>query len=234
LSGMRAIGMISKSCSEPTLGLLVVGLMAAGLLAAPGGAGRGRGTRPPEIAAPTAGAQQAKPGDAGKPGGTSERQSAEGDQIEAIVLPGQNRTLPSEDPRNQGEAPEATPSGTAVQTVPAVPAGESGETRSGPIPARASASNEPPTVPSHLPPPIPPGESRFRVQVLASTSPVNAFRLREEIQETLGLAVFVEQEQGISKVRVGDLEERAEAETLRRRLFGLGYQDAFVVECRGR
>ena len=72
------------------------------------------------------------------------------------------------------------------------------------------------------------------MQVLASAVPANAYRVRGELQETLGTAVYVEQEQGILKVRTGDFRDRSDADTLRRRLFGLGYEDAFVVECRGR
>ena len=46
--------------------------------------------------------------------------------------------------------------------------------------------------------------------------------------------VYLEAEREIWRVQVGNEEERSEAQPLRRRLIGLGYEDAFIVESKGR
>jgi hypothetical protein len=81
---------------------------------------------------------------------------------------------------------------------------------------------------------VPRGESRFRVQILASVVLKTALGAREEVAGAVEEPVFVEREQEIWKVRVGDLRDRAAADGLRRRLIGLGYDDAFVVAAQGR
>jgi hypothetical protein len=83
------------------------------------------------------------------------------------------------------------------------------------------------------PPPVPPGATRYRVQVLASTFPEAALRLREELAEIVVEGVYVKAERGVWRVQVGDEKERASAQSLRRRLIGLGYEDAFIVESKG-
>ena len=147
----------------------------------------------------------------------TERQAGEPDSARAgkpdrIRLPGQDRLLPSEDPRNRPQ-PGVVPPMTVEQEGPGKPIDPAAQ---------------------FLPPPIPPGESRFRVQVLASTMSLPSFRMREELAAQIPEPVFVEQERGIWKVRVGDLKDREQAEALRRRMLGLGYDDAFVVALRGR
>jgi hypothetical protein len=84
------------------------------------------------------------------------------------------------------------------------------------------------------PPPIPAGERRYRVQVLASTFLKSALALREELMASIAEDVYLDVEREIWKVQVGDETERSRAQSLRRRLVGLGYEDAFIVESKGR
>lgn len=118
---------------------------------------------------------------------------------------------------------QTEPGGSGTPATP--PAGQPAEpsTRKAP---RAAADFAPPTVPA--------GESRFRVQVFASVSLQTALKTREEVAGVVDEPVFLEREQEVWKVRVGDLSERVAADGIRRRLMGLGYDDAFVVEARGR
>jgi|GEM_PF-5076244 len=165
-----------------------------------------------------------------------------------IHLPGQNRMLPSEDPRNRPRsgAPEMPvlnpPGGASASQSPASAAQSSASTRTPPV-AKAEDTPDPcPVVggPSGdpaarlLPPPVPAGEVRFRVQVFASTNSLSAFSMRDETARTVAEPVYVEQEGGIWKVRLGDCKSLQEAHALRRRVKGLGYDDAFVLEVRGR
>lgn len=137
-----------------------------------------------------------------------------------VKVPGQDRSYPSEDPRNrpQSNAP-ALPG-----SVPP-PAGQ---------PAEPSARKAPRPAADFAPPTVPAGVSRFRVQVFASVSLQTALKTREEVAGVVEEPVFLEREQEVWKVRVGDLSERVAADGIRRRLMGLGYDDAFVVEARGR
>lgn len=257
MSGRLAIAMGSSSSSRlRRLVFLAAVLTAGSVIAGAGCSGRGRGAPRPD------GVTRGAAGESGRtePGAvkgtgipvpeTGDRGRSEG----TIVLPGQNRLLPSQDPRNLSGSAELAPPGEPAPDEPTAPASqretpESASTQAAPPPAGSAPVRRSETPPSgtggapgtasqapssFLPPQIPPGEGRFRVQVLASAIPVNAYRVRGELEETLGQPVFVEQEQGILKVRAGDFKDRADADTLRRRLFGLGYGDAFVVECRGR
>jgi hypothetical protein len=216
----------SSTCSRPRwIGLVAAGLMAAGVLAAAGCAGRGRGTPRPDVGAQGEDGHRAAPatGVAADPGSRESGDRGREQQAETVILPGQNRWLPSQDPRNQAGSGELAPEDENSATPAPVPPPPE------PVKADPQASAS-----SFTPPPIPPGEDRFRVQVLASAVSINAYRVRGELEETLGQPVYVEQEQGILKVRAGDFRDRVDADTLRRRLFGLGYGDAFVVESRGR
>jgi hypothetical protein len=239
LSGTRAIVMSSRVSSSPfVIGLAAAGLLIASLLVDGGCAGRGRGTRGPEVGAPSKGGATEEPAGAKAAGRetTSEREPGEAVRSEEITLPGQNRTLPSQDPRNQegtGELPRIGDA-SGISPAQASPGATEGAGTPAPQPGQIERAEAPPLPPSFLPPPVPSGESRFRVQVLASALAANAYRVRSELEENVGMPAYVEQEQGIWKVRAGDMRERAEADVLRRRLFGLGYEDAFVVECRGR
>jgi hypothetical protein len=135
-------------------------------------------------------------------------------QREGILLPGQDRLLPSQDPRNQ-------PQGDSIKVSRLV----------------RPAYEPPPELPDDNPfppPPVPSGAWRYRVQVLATTYLEKAVRLREELIAVLGKQVYLDAERGIWKVQVGDEADRSAAQTLRRRLIGLGYEDAFIVESKGR
>lgn len=151
----------------------------------------------------------------GSRSGESESKRSESEQGEGITLPGQDRHLPSEDPRNQPGQARQTRVSTSGRRVYEPPAEVMPDN---PFPA----------------PPIPAGGRRYRVQVLASTFLDNAVRLREELVASFGEEVYLEAERGVWRVQVGDEEQRAIAESLRRRLLGLGYEDAFVVESNSR
>jgi cell division septation protein DedD len=141
-----------------------------------------------------------------------------------LRLPGQNRFLPSEDPRN-GEGGRsgagAGASGGAVAAAGAVAV---------PSAPRESAGDPAAKL---LPPPVPPEGVRYRVQVFASSSSYPAYSMRDEVAGIVEEPVYVEQEEEIWKVRLGDLKSREDADALRRRMRGLGYEDAFIVEVRG-
>ena len=151
---------------------------------------------------------------AAPPDDSESRQSQGADRGDRITLPGQNRYLPSEDPQNQPGAEK--PKSVRMDVRPMYE------------PPREIAPENP------FPPPlVPPGETRYRVQVLASTFPESALRLREELAAIFGEEVYIEASRGIWKVQVGDEREQASAQSLRRRLIGLGYEDAFIVESNG-
>lgn len=158
-----------------------------------------------------------------------------------LRLPGQDRVYPSEDPRNRpgtltiggGErrvVEPGTPAEPRAAVEPGAPAGPGAQV--------APATHDQPIIPDpedeFAPPPVRSGDARYRVQLLASMGRATAMALREEMAGVLAIPVFVEHEPGIWKVRAGDFRERVEAEALRRRIVGLGYADAFVVEVLGR
>lgn len=183
------------------------------------------------------------------------------DEEEGIPLPGQNRYLPSDDPRNH-------PNGDALAALPEVETKARGEARptakatTAPLPSQArtptpaahegaqegaqeatspggtgSLPTAPPTrnsVIARHPVSTPRGEVRYRVQIFASSSAEKAGSLREEIASRTGEPAVVEGEGGVWKVRVGDAMTREEAILLRRRVSAMGYHDAFVLEVRPR
>jgi hypothetical protein len=153
-----------------------------------------------------------------------ERAGARGGQ-EAVRLPGQDRWLPSEDPRNRPASggrttiimPEAMTIGPPSSAdAPAPAAGPQG------APAPVTAPQDA-TTPERADAPY------YAVQVLASTTELRARSLRDELTKALGIPVAVDAEGGIWKVRLGHEAQREAAEELRRRMAGLGYEDAFVV-----
>jgi hypothetical protein len=105
---------------------------------------------------------------------------------------------------------------------------------SAPAPREPAVAKAPGELSDFGPPPVPRGDIRFRVQILASVAFNTALRVRDELSKTFEEPVYLEREQEIWKVRVGDLRDRATADGIRRRLVGLGYDDAFVVEARSR
>ncbi|MCP4229385.1 MAG: SPOR domain-containing protein [bacterium] len=73
--------------------------------------------------------------------------------------------------------------------------------------------------------------SGFRVQVFASGYEDNAENVAGEVRAKLpGENVYVENISNMWKVRVGDCADRSEAESLRSRLSGAGYGDAWIVK----
>lgn len=151
----------------------------------------------------------------GAPPSDAKSKQSQGERQEGIALPGQDRILPSEDPQNQPR--EGSPQKVRMDVRPMYEP-----------PPEISPKNPFP------PPPIPLGETRYRVQVLASTYLKNALSLREELVGSVGEEVFLEVEREIWKVQVGDETSSSGAQSLRRRLIGLGYEDAFIVESNGR
>jgi len=69
----------------------------------------------------------------------------------------------------------------------------------------------------------------YRVQVLATTSEKSALDAEKKIENRLGLAAYVNFEDGMYKVRVGDSPTREEAEKVRTKVRGAGYTDAWIV-----
>ncbi|HET7692207.1 MAG TPA: SPOR domain-containing protein [Gemmatimonadota bacterium] len=71
----------------------------------------------------------------------------------------------------------------------------------------------------------------WRVQVYASRSQAEASATATRVQDALGglAPVYVERDDPWFKVRVGDFTDRAGAETVRQRLTGLGWPDAWAV-----
>jgi hypothetical protein len=141
--------------------------------------------------------------------GGARRGSEKEPPLKSILLPGQNRTLPSQDPRH-APGDRTARIGLIEETEhrpsqPSVPVSEAGR-----------------------------GEVRYQVQVLATGDPQKARRQRDRLEDLLRVPVSIERELGLSKVRVGSEIDRAGADALQRRLAGMGYRDAFVVESRSR
>jgi cell division septation protein DedD len=71
----------------------------------------------------------------------------------------------------------------------------------------------------------------YRVQVVASSYQDNANGVADQVRAAYpGTDVYVEQIQGLYKVRVGDYTDRAAAEAMRDRLRNAGYPDAWIVK----
>jgi hypothetical protein len=71
----------------------------------------------------------------------------------------------------------------------------------------------------------------YRVQVIASSYQDNADNVADQVRAAYpGTGVYVEQIQGLYKVRVGDYGDRAAAEAMRDRLRNAGYPDAWIVK----
>jgi hypothetical protein len=69
----------------------------------------------------------------------------------------------------------------------------------------------------------------YRVQVLATTSEQSALETEKKIESRLGIAAYVNFEDGMYKVRVGDGATRQEAEKVRAKVRAAGYSDAWIV-----
>ncbi len=161
-------------------------------------------------------------------------EKAKGVEENGVRLPGQDRSYPSEDPRNrpQSDSPALAP--TSPAPPPSTLGGGRVDAPSAPAPRTPAVARVPSELSDFGPPLVPRGELRFRVQILASVAFNTALRARDELSKSIEAPVYLEREQEIWKVRVGDFPDRATADDVRRRLIGLGYDDAFVVEARGR
>lgn len=69
----------------------------------------------------------------------------------------------------------------------------------------------------------------YRVQIFASGSRTSAEAVRQAVASALDLSAYVEQVDGIYKVRVGDCPSRPEAEDVLQRCRRAGYSDAWIV-----
>ncbi len=126
-------------------------------------------------------------------------------------LPGSDRHFPSQDPANQPRpgAPDAFPD-------PDGPRSEPGSTHTQPVGGQAIRE--------------PAGQAFYQVQVFASGSAESAREKAMEIAERLYLPVRVIREGGLHLVRVGEADDRGEAERLLQLTIDLGFRDAMVIE----
>jgi cell division septation protein DedD len=69
----------------------------------------------------------------------------------------------------------------------------------------------------------------YRVQIFAASGRVSAEAMRKTVAEVMGVPAYVEQVDGVYKVRVGDCRSRPEAEDLLQRCRQSGYADAWIV-----
>jgi len=73
-------------------------------------------------------------------------------------------------------------------------------------------------------------EARFRIQVFASIFPEESYRKADSLRSAYPESVVVQFESPYYKVRIGDFENRAEAEYFLEKLMQEGYTEAWVVE----
>ena len=69
----------------------------------------------------------------------------------------------------------------------------------------------------------------FRVQVFASADESQARSVSQAVAARTGQKAYVQPEDGMYKVRVGDCRSREEAEKLRNKCKNAGYSDAWIV-----
>lgn len=70
----------------------------------------------------------------------------------------------------------------------------------------------------------------FRVQVFATVDKSKAQAIMDALRERENISVYIDEEEGLYKVRVGDFKTRIQAEGFRNYIRTRGYPDAFVVE----
>ena len=80
------------------------------------------------------------------------------------------------------------------------------------------------------PPPTPPTVYGFRVQIFASSSKENADRIMTDARKNFTDNIYVEPEDNLFKVRVGDFVLREDADRLKARAVQLGFRGSFIVE----
>jgi hypothetical protein len=76
------------------------------------------------------------------------------------------------------------------------------------------------------------GETRFRIQILASSQVDMARREKVNAESVIKQPVFMASEQSLYKLYVGDFKTRAEAEAALPEIRKLGYKDAWVVSAK--
>jgi hypothetical protein len=69
----------------------------------------------------------------------------------------------------------------------------------------------------------------YRVQIFASGSRTSAEAVRQAVREALNTPAYLDEIDGVFKVRVGDCISRADAEDLLQRCRRSGYADAWIV-----
>lgn len=70
----------------------------------------------------------------------------------------------------------------------------------------------------------------FRVQVFATVDKSKAEAIMAALREKEDIPVYIDEEEGLYKVRVGDFKTRIQAEGFKNYIRTRGYPDAFVVE----
>jgi cell division septation protein DedD len=68
----------------------------------------------------------------------------------------------------------------------------------------------------------------YRIQLAAFTDPAGARELKKKVMATAGMAVYIDYEDGLYKVRAGDFATRADAYDARAR-FTADYPDCWIV-----
>lgn len=121
-----------------------------------------------------------------------------------------------------GETTTAVVPVTPVEPVVTIPTAETTQAYTPPTPMV-------PITPA-TPPQTPPSVFGFRVQIFASSSRENAERISSDAQKSLADKIYVEAEENLFKVRLGDFVTREDADKLKARVVKLGFKGSFVVE----
>ncbi len=133
------------------------------------------------------------------------------------------------------ETTATTPPATGAETTAIVlPPSAPTESVVSIIPAETTVTYKPPTpvvqIPQIPPSALPPIAYGFRVQIFASSSRENAERIANNAQSSFGDKVYVEPDNNLYKVRVGDFMIRDDAEKLKTQAIQLGFRGSFIVE----
>lgn len=103
-----------------------------------------------------------------------------------------------------------------------------------PVPAETAVTYMPPTpvvsIPQVTPPASPATTYGYRVQIFASSSRENAERIANNAKASFTHGIYVEPEDNLFKVRIGDFITKEEAAQLKAKANQLGFRGAFVVE----
>ncbi len=131
--------------------------------------------------------------------------------------------------------PVLPPPGTVIEETPiVVPPVLPVEPVVNIVPAETTVTYTPPTpvvpITPATPPALPPSTYGFRVQIFASSSRENAERIANNAKATFSQGLYVEAEDNLFKVRIGDFITREDATQLKAKAAQLGFRGAFVVE----